>query len=114
MQGVIMTEHLPVVTFHSLDHRSSVISFSPHVFRHGMTRLYENGFRTLSLPKAVDHVRRGKAFPERSMVITFDDGYRTVYDEAFPILKRYGMSATVFLTVGENPPGRRPGGNGGP
>ena len=40
---------------------------------------------------------------ERSFVITFDDGYRSVYTEAFPILQRYGMSATVFLTVGESP-----------
>ena len=35
------------------------------------------------------------------MVITFDDGYRSVYEEAFPVLQRYGMSATVFLTVGK-------------
>ena len=36
-------------------------------------------------------------------MLTFDDGYKSVYDEAFPILKRYGMSATIFLTVGTDP-----------
>lgn len=66
-----------------------------------MARLHENGYRTLSLLEAVDHLRRGVPFPDRSLVITFDDGYQTVYDEAFPVLERYGMSSTVFLTAGE-------------
>lgn len=49
----------------------------------------------------MDCPRQGKPFPERSFVITFDDGYQSVFNEAFPVLQRYGMSATVFLTVGE-------------
>jgi peptidoglycan/xylan/chitin deacetylase (PgdA/CDA1 family) len=104
-----MATSLPILTFHSLDDRSSVISFAPGVFQHGMTRLHEEGYRTLSLLEAVDHLGRGESFPDRSLVITFDDGYRTVYDEAFPVLQRYGMSATVFLTVGEE---ERTGGAG--
>jgi peptidoglycan/xylan/chitin deacetylase (PgdA/CDA1 family) len=43
-----------------------------------------------------------KSFPEKSFVINFDDGYETVYQAAFPILQDYGMSATIFITVGEN------------
>lgn len=104
-----MATSLPIVTFHSIDDRSSVISFSPRVFRRGMARLYERGYQTLSLLEMVDYLRRGKPFPERSFVITFDDGYQTVYDEAFPALQRYGMSAIVFLTVGEKG-GTRPAG----
>ncbi|MBC8427728.1 polysaccharide deacetylase family protein [bacterium] len=96
-----MPDSLPILTFHSLDDRSSVISFSPRVFLRGMARLYESGYQTLSLLEAVDYLRRDAPFPGRSFVITFDDGYQTVYDEAFPVLQRYGMSATVFLTVGE-------------
>ena len=46
-------------------------------------------------------MRKGMSFPDRSFVITFDDGYQTAYDEAFPVLQRYGMTATVFITVGE-------------
>jgi len=66
-----------------------------------MARLHDSGYRTLSLLEAVDYLRYGKPFPERSFVITFDDGYQSVYEEAFPVLQRYGMSATVFLAVGE-------------
>jgi peptidoglycan/xylan/chitin deacetylase (PgdA/CDA1 family) len=107
-----MAASLPVLTFHALDDRPSVISFSPRVFRRGMGRLHEGGYRTVSLLEAVDYLRRGAPFPTRSLVITFDDGYQSVYDEAFPVLQRYGLSATVFLTVGEGgttgPAGRLP------
>lgn len=96
-----MAASLPILTFHTLDDQSSSISFSPEVFRRGMARLHEVGYRTINLVEAIDLLRQGIPFPERSLVITFDDGYQTVYDEAYPILQRYGMSATVFLTVGK-------------
>ena len=111
-----MAYSLPILTFHAVDDRPSVISVSPRVFRRGMARLHENGYQTLSLLEAVNFMRQGKPFPNRCFVITFDDGYQTVFDEAIPILKGYGMSATVFLTVGEksasNPADRLPSLNG--
>lgn len=100
-QSMSTADSLTILTFHSLDNGTSVTSFPVRVFRRGMIRLYENGYRTLSLVEAADCLRQGKLFPDRSLVITFDDGYKTVYDEAFPVLQRYGMSATVFLTLGE-------------
>ena len=96
-----MAGSLPVLTFHTLDHRPSSISYSPDVFRRGVEKLHNGGYRTLGLLEAVDCLRKRARFPDRSLVITFDDGYQTMYDEAFPVLERYGLSATVFLTVGE-------------
>jgi peptidoglycan/xylan/chitin deacetylase (PgdA/CDA1 family) len=96
-----MSDSLPVFTFHALDDQPSAISVSPQVFRRGMAKLYENGYRTLSLLEAVSYMRRGEPFPDRSFVITFDDGYKSVFCEAFSVLQRFGMSATVFLTVGK-------------
>ncbi|MGH7824582.1 MAG: polysaccharide deacetylase family protein [Candidatus Binatia bacterium] len=97
-----MTGHFPILTFHAVDDRASVISFPPSLFERGMARLYHGGYRTISLPELAGCLCRGTAFPERSFAITFDDGYQSVYDGAFPILQRYGFSATVFLAVGEN------------
>jgi peptidoglycan/xylan/chitin deacetylase (PgdA/CDA1 family) len=93
---------VPVLTFHALDDRPSAISVSPRAFARGMARLYESGYHTLGLLQAVDCMRRGAPFPERALVITLDDGYQSTYEEAFPVLQRHGMSATVFLTVGRN------------
>jgi peptidoglycan/xylan/chitin deacetylase (PgdA/CDA1 family) len=97
-----MTPRLPILTFHALDDLPSVTSFPPKLFRLALTKLHENGYRTISLLEAVDCLRMKKSFPQKSFVITFDDGYETVYKVAFPILQNYDMSATIFLTVGEN------------
>jgi peptidoglycan/xylan/chitin deacetylase (PgdA/CDA1 family) len=99
-----VAESLPILTFHTLDDRRSVISFSPELFRRVLSRLQERGYRPLRLSEAAGYLHRGAVFPEKSLVLTFDDGYQTVYDVAFPVLQRYGMPATVFLTVGEDKP----------
>ena len=91
---------LPVLTFHDIDPSRSVISFPPEIFDRGMAKLQASGYQTLSLVEISDLLRKNEPFPARSIAITFDDGYSSVYEEAFPVLARYGMSATVFLTVG--------------
>lgn len=96
-----MENLLPILTFHSIDDSSSVLSFPPRLFRYALSRLDANGYTSISLMQAVEHIRRQEPFPARSFVITFDDGYQSVFREAFPVLQRYGMTATVFLTVGK-------------
>lgn len=107
-----MAASLPVLTFHALDDSRSVTSFSPRLFQRSMAELCERGYRALGLSEAVGWLRQGQSFPPRSFVITFDDGYRSVYDKAFPVLQGYGLPATVFVTVGERmeagPVGRLP------
>src|SRR4030095_15717696 len=96
-----MATYLPILTFHAVDGRRVVISFPARLFERAMARLHDSGYRTLSLPKLVDCLRRGIPFPEHFFAITFDDGYQSVYEHAVPVLQRYGFSATVFLTVGK-------------
>ena len=101
-----MQNWLPILIFHSLDDRGSVISFPPRAFQRDMAKLHDSGYRTLSLLDAADRLRLGHSFPSRSFVLTFDDGYETVYHEAFPVLERFGMTATVFVTSGHSRPKR--------
>jgi len=96
-----MADCLPILTFHDLKDQSSVISYPPELFRRGMLKLHERGYQTVSLLEVADCLRSMKPFPERAFAITFDDGYESVYQEAFPVLQRYHMSATVFLAVGK-------------
>jgi peptidoglycan/xylan/chitin deacetylase (PgdA/CDA1 family) len=103
-----MASCFPILTFHSVDERPSVISFAPRLFQLCLARLKESGYRTLGLPEVVDCLQQRIPFPARCFAITFDDGYRSVYDEAFPVLQRYGFSGTVFLTVGKNSNGIQP------
>lgn len=96
-----MSYSLPILTFHSLDLQSSETSFPPSVFKRSIVKLHEYEYRTLSLIDVVEYLLQAKSFPDKTLVITFDDGYVSVFDEAYPVLLEYGMSATIFLTVGE-------------
>lgn len=91
---------VPIFTFHSLDSRRDLCAMPPGVFRRGIERLHARGFRTVTLDEVVARLRRAGELPRRAVVLAFDDGYRSVYDEAFPILREHGMTATLFLTVG--------------
>lgn len=98
---------LPILTFHSLDDRSVATAFPPRLFRQGMAGLDDSGYRTVTLREIVDSLRYGRPFLERVLAITFDDGDRSVYETALPILERHGMTATVFPVSGPSFEGRR-------
>jgi peptidoglycan/xylan/chitin deacetylase (PgdA/CDA1 family) len=92
---------LPILTFHALDLEPAVYSLEPSIFRHGMSQLHAHGYRTIDLPDVVASLQRGAAFPEKTVAITFDDGYWSFYAEAFPVLQEFGMTATVFIATGD-------------
>jgi peptidoglycan/xylan/chitin deacetylase (PgdA/CDA1 family) len=56
-------------------------------------------YNVIPLPEAIDRLSQGLPLPERSAVVTFDDGLRNVYTTAFPVLRRYQMPASVFLVT---------------
>jgi len=62
-------------------------------------RYLRKNYDIISLSEALSLLQSGKK-NYRALVITFDDGYSGVYDLAFPLLKQYGMTASVFLTAG--------------
>lgn len=57
-------------------------------------------YRVLALPEALISLRGGKSIPPYSVAITFDDGYADNLDNAYPILVRHQVPATIFLTTG--------------
>ena len=72
---------------------------SPQVFRQQMSFLHQNGYSAISLEKAVNALK-GRAYDPKSVVITFDDGYRDFYTEALPVLRELQMTATLFVVTG--------------
>ncbi len=69
-------------------------------FKEQMAWLQENGYRVIPLSELVERLHKGRELPENSVVITIDDGYRSTYTEAWPVLKEYGYPFTVFIYVG--------------
>ncbi len=56
-------------------------------------------YNIISLQEATNLLNVKSVIPEKTIVITFDDGYKCLYKNAFPILKKYRIPATIFLTV---------------
>lgn len=80
-------------------------SISPVDFRRHMDYLRDEGFAVLRLEDVVSALREGAALPDKTAVISFDDGYISVYQEAFPVLREYGWPFTIFVPtslVGSN------------
>jgi len=86
-----------ILTYHSIDKSGSVVSISPETFRKQMQYLSESSFNVVSLSEILAAFRDRRLLPAKTVVITFDDGYKNVYTEAFPVLNSYGFTATTFL-----------------
>ena len=71
----------------------------PREFERDIRYLKKN-FTCISLSKGISLLRQRRNLPKKSITITFDDGYKDIYDNAFPILKKYNVPATIFLITG--------------
>jgi peptidoglycan/xylan/chitin deacetylase (PgdA/CDA1 family) len=98
---------IPILMYHSISDAEETVhpyyrtNTLPTVFADHMRFLAAQGYRTISLQELTT-----KEHDSKSVVITFDDGFRDFYSEAFPILKEYGFRSTVFLAtayVGSEP-----------
>ena len=70
---------------------------TPAAFDAQMEYLAQNGYHVMPLARLADFLAGKEPLPQKTVVITIDDGYRATYDIAFPILKKHGFPATVFL-----------------
>lgn len=92
------TTRIPVLMYHSiLYEKGNILRIPKEKFETQMKWLYDNGYHTLSLDELYDAVSGKRPVPEKSVVLTFDDGYGDNYTNAFPILKKYHFKATVFM-----------------
>lgn len=66
-------------------------------FEAGMKYLHDAGYYTATLSELEDYVHGLIQLPENSVVITFDDGYENNYIYAYPVLKKYGLKASLFV-----------------
>jgi len=92
---------IPILIYHALFHKTvkkEKYALSGEDFERQIQYLSEEGFQSLSLDdfwKPHNHT----APDRKGVVITFDDGNLSDYSIAFPILKKYGFTATFFATV---------------
>ena len=119
---VRLEDKIPVVAYHYLATPQEIEQYEGSRLRYTVTTedfekhlqyLAEHGFHTISPEQLMAFSRlTGRAgeapadLPPKPIIITFDDGTADFYNYAYPLLKRYGMSAYVFLIAAkENAPG---------
>lgn len=89
---------VPILTYHNLGEQAKGrLVLAAASFREQMQYLRTNGYRVVSLGDFVEFTRLGRQLPQKAVVLTFDDGYRSFKDFAYPVLKELGFTATLFI-----------------
>ncbi|MFQ5648477.1 MAG: polysaccharide deacetylase family protein [bacterium] len=86
---------VPILAYHKVQNEFELgASYTtPRQFERQIKFLYENGFKSISLEEYVQNNNHGP----RDVIITFDDAYASVFENAFPILRQYDFTATIFV-----------------
>lgn len=88
---------VPILSYHRFGEGRGKLSVSRKQFTEQLQVLRRGGYRPVSLRDAAAFLRAEKALPKKAVVLTIDDGYQSVYEIAFPVLREFGYPATVFI-----------------
>lgn len=88
---------IPILCYHRFGARASKLTVTPAAFAAQMSYLAKNGYHVIPLARIDEFLAGHAALPRKSVIVTIDDGYRSTFEVAFPILKQHGFPATVFL-----------------
>lgn len=88
---------VPILAYHRFGLSTSNMTVTPESFYRQMAYLAENGFNVIRLSDLMQFLDGERALAPKSVVLTFDDGYKSFYTFAYPLLMKYGFPATVFV-----------------
>jgi peptidoglycan/xylan/chitin deacetylase (PgdA/CDA1 family) len=90
-----------ILAFHAIESSSSVLAYSAEDLRVLIGGLLDDGVAVVTL----DELRRNPASSQHRVVLTFDDGFRSVHQNAVPVVREFGVPAVVYVVsewVGKN------------
>jgi peptidoglycan/xylan/chitin deacetylase (PgdA/CDA1 family) len=95
---------LPILMYHyvepwpeAADELRQGLTVKTEDFASQMAYLHDHGYVTVSLYDLADAMALGRPLPDKAVVLTFDDGYRSLIDQVVPVLKPYGYTGTIFV-----------------
>ena len=89
---------IPVLNYHQInDTDHNAMTVTTEEFEREMAYLEANGYHAITPDQLVSYLHGGNKLPDKPVLITFDDGYEDNYLNAYPILKKHGFTATIFL-----------------
>ena len=97
---LLAAEHGVIVIYHHVaEDTPPSTTISPDDFRRHLEFLRDNDFNVMALDRMLESLRNRQDIPDKSVAITFDDGYVSIYEQAFPMLKSFGFPFTLFLST---------------
>lgn len=99
-QPFVLEEQIPILMYHEIGIPSGPwkeLYVKPETFARQLDWIKANGYSTVQLKDVYNHWYKKFPLPEKPIVITFDDGYRNMYDKVLPLLVERKMKATFFL-----------------
>ena len=88
---------VPILCYHRFGGAGTRMVMSPGNFAAQLDWLARNNYTVLRLSQLTEFLAGKQPLPARSVVITIDDGYESVYRHAWPLLKKHGFPATLFV-----------------
>jgi len=99
--GFAAYTRIPVLAYHRIGYNDGDLTVTPERLASDLRALAGEGFQSISLDQFAQYLKGEAAkLPARPVLLTFDDGYRDNYENAFPVLQRYGMTAAFFIITG--------------
>jgi len=91
--------NIPILCYHNLNPtKPGSMNLTPKKFESQIKWLKDNGFTIIPLKEAVDYLQgKRQSLPAKSVVVTADDGWESVYAYMFPIIKKYNIPVTLFI-----------------
>lgn len=89
---------IPIITYSFVSYNDESFTLTADDFKAQMKWLYDNGVTFVTMKELYEMITTGNNIPKRPVAICFEEGYDDVYKNAYPILKQYGVKATVFLS----------------
>ena len=96
-EAIYYKEEVAVLMYHHIAEETNASTITPEQFSDHLAMFQEKGFNVISINDFADLLEGNKEVPPNALVITFDDGYRSFYHEAYPRLVEKDMPATVFV-----------------
>jgi len=90
-----------ILSYHEIADKSKTLdatyAVTPSNFEQQINWLMKNGYNFISVDDILKYRKDKKALPPKAVLITFDDGYSSIYTNAYPILKKYKIPSVVAL-----------------
>lgn len=107
-KDVIYTDEVVVLVYHHIDDQvQGSVTISTKLFERQLEAMQRKGYQFITMDQFKSFMSEGTMVPDNAVLVTFDDGYKSFYTNAFPILKKMRVPAVNFVITKDldNPDG---------